>query len=61
MPPVLQGITYLVPAKYFVVLLKGIYLKGVGPRVLVVEGIFLAVFGTVMFILANRKFKKKLV
>jgi ABC-2 type transport system permease protein len=61
MPPVLQWITYLVPAKYFVVLLKGIYLKGVGPRVLLVEGIFLSVFGLVMFVLANRKFKKRLI
>ena len=60
MPKVLQWITYMVPAKYFVVLLKGIYLKGVGPRVLVVEGIFLAVFGLIMFVLANRKFKKRL-
>ena len=34
MPKVLQGITYFIPAKYFVTLLKGIYLKGVGPRVL---------------------------
>jgi ABC-2 type transport system permease protein len=50
-----------VPAKYFVTLLKGIYLKGVGPRVLWAEGIFLVVFGLVMFVLANRKFKKKLV
>ncbi len=61
MPIVLQWITYLVPAKYFVILLKGIYLKGVGPRVLFVEGIFLAVFGAVMFVLANKKFKKKLI
>lgn len=60
MPPFLQWITHLVPAKYFVVLLKGIYLKGVGPGVLYVEGIFLAVFGLVMFALANRKFKKRL-
>ncbi|MFH0786553.1 MAG: ABC transporter permease [Pseudomonadota bacterium] len=61
MPMVLQWITYLVPAKYFVILLKGIYLKGVGPRVLFVEGIFLAVFGAIMFGLANKKFKKKLI
>jgi ABC-2 type transport system permease protein len=61
MPRFLQWITYLVPAKYFVILLKGIYLKGVGPRVLYVEGIFLAVFGLVMFVLANKKFKKKLI
>ncbi len=61
MPLALQYITYLIPAKYFVTLLKGIYLKGVGPKVLFVEGIFLAIFGLVMFALANKKFKKKLI
>jgi ABC-2 type transport system permease protein len=61
MPKVLQGITYLIPAKYFVTLLKGIYLKGVGPGVLFVEGIFLALFGLAMFVLAIKKFKKKLI
>jgi ABC-2 type transport system permease protein len=30
MPPVLQGITYLVPARYFLVILRGIILKGEG-------------------------------
>jgi ABC-2 type transport system permease protein len=60
MPLALQYITYLVPAKYFVTLLKGIYLKGVGPKVLWIEGAFLTVFAVLMLILANRKFKKKL-
>ena len=30
MPQSIQVVTYLVPARYFVALLKGIYLKGVG-------------------------------
>jgi ABC-2 type transport system permease protein len=61
MPVALQYITYLIPAKYFVTLLKGIYLKGVGPGVLWIEGAFLTVFAALMLLLANRKFKKKLV
>ncbi|HMK66190.1 MAG TPA: ABC transporter permease [Thermodesulfobacteriota bacterium] len=61
MPAVLQGITYIIPAKYFVILLKGIYLKGVGPEVLYGEALFLALFALLMFFLANKKFKKKLV
>ena len=60
MPVALQYITYLIPAKYFVTLLKGIYLKGVGLGVLWIEGAFLAVFAALMLVLANRKFKKKL-
>ena len=32
MPPVIQVVTYIVPARYFVTILKGIFLKGVGVR-----------------------------
>jgi len=60
MPPVIQGITHVVPARYFVALLKGIYLKGVGLEVLGGEVALLAVFSVVMFGLAIVKFKKKL-
>jgi ABC-2 type transport system permease protein len=60
MPKFLQIITYLVPARYFVDILRGIYLKGVGLEVLWPEAFLLTVFGVVMVILANVKFKKKL-
>lgn len=61
MPKVLQGISYVIPARYFITLLKGIYLKGVGPRILFLEGIFLVIFSLLMFALAVKKFRKKLV
>jgi ABC-2 type transport system permease protein len=61
MPKAIQLITYVIPAKYFVVLLKGIYLKGVGLEILGLEAGLLIVFGVVMVALANLKFKKKLV
>jgi len=61
MPKPIQAITYVVPARYFVSLLKGIYLKGVGFEILVGEVLLLTVYGLVMVVLANVKFKKKLV
>lgn len=61
MPRPIQLITYLIPARYFVVLLKGIYLKGVGLRVLWAEAALLVVFSVLMVVVANLKFKKKLV
>jgi ABC-type Na+ transport system ATPase subunit NatA len=61
MPTPIQVITYVIPARYFVTLLRGIYLKGVGLEILAVEAALLAVFGAVMVLLANAKFKKKLV
>jgi len=61
MPVAVQVVTYLVPARYFVALLKGIYLKGVGLGILAGEAALLTVFGLAMVALANLKFKKKLV
>jgi len=61
MPPAVQAITYFVPARYFVTLLKGIYLKGVGLGVLAGEAALLVAFTGAMIALAHWKFKKKLV
>ncbi|MCC6362487.1 MAG: ABC transporter permease [Bryobacterales bacterium] len=61
MPRPIQVMTHVIPARYFVALLKGIYLKGVGLEVLAVEAGLLALFGVVMVALANVKFKKRLV
>lgn len=60
MPPAIQAITHLVPARYFVALLKGIYLKGVGLEVLAVEAALLALFALGMVALANLRFRKRL-
>jgi ABC-2 type transport system permease protein len=60
MPQPIQIITYAVPARYFVSLLKGIYLKGVGFHVMQGEVILLTVYAIVMFALAIARFKKKL-
>lgn len=60
MPQVIQAITYLIPARYFVSLLKGIYLKGVGLEILALEAGLLTLFAVAMVALANRKFRKEL-
>jgi ABC-2 type transport system permease protein len=60
MPGVLQLATHLIPARYFVTILRGIYLKGVGPAVLWSEALLLALFGMAFLLLAMRKFKKKI-
>ena len=60
MPPTIQAVTYLVPARYFVEMLKGIYLKGVGLDVLGLDAVLLTGFGAAMVGLANLKFRKKL-
>lgn len=60
MPPLLQAVTHVIPARYFVTILRGIYLKGVGLRVLAGEVLFLALFGLLVFTVAVRKFRKRI-
>ncbi len=60
MPPVIQVISRIVPARYVVTILKGIFLKGVGFRILWGEFGFLALYATIIFLLAVRKLNRKL-
>lgn len=60
MPVPLQVLTRIIPARYFVSVLKGIFLKGNPLRILVTDAIFLLIFGLIVFAVANRKFKKKM-
>lgn len=61
MPLPIQAITHIITARYLVVILRGIYLKGVGLDILAGEALFLAVFGTVVITVAIRKFRKKII
>jgi ABC-2 type transport system permease protein len=60
MPGWLQAITHVVTARYFVTILKGIFLKGVGLDVLWGEVTFLALFALVVVTACHRAFRKQL-
>lgn len=60
LPGWLQAITYVVPARYFVTALKGIFLKGLGLRPLALEAAFLALFALVVMAITLRVFRKRL-
>lgn len=60
MPPVLRAITFLIPAKYFLVVTRGIFLKGVGLEVLFVQGLLMIAFAGAGLSLAVVKFRKEL-
>lgn len=60
MPGPIQCITYIVPARYFIAILRGIYLKGIGLEILWLDALLLAVYALFMIVLAHRKFKFKL-
>jgi len=59
MPPLVQAFTYLIPARYYMVILRESFLKGSGLAIMWDETLFLVIFGFVMLNLAVRKFKKK--
>ena len=61
MPKVIQIITYVVPARYFITILRGIYLKGVGLNILWTQVLFLLLFALFMITLARSRFKKKVI
>jgi len=60
MPQVIQWITYLVPARYFVSVLKGIYLKGIGLEILGGQFLLLTVYAAGILFLAHCSFRKRL-
>jgi ABC-2 type transport system permease protein len=60
MPRAIQLITYLVPARYFITILKGIFLKGVGLEALWVELAFLVAYAGIIFVAATLKLNQKL-
>ncbi|MGE0352819.1 MAG: ABC transporter permease [Gemmatimonadales bacterium] len=60
MPGALQWVTYLVPARYYVVIIKAVFLKGVGPAALWPQGLALILFGIAGAALAVRSFRKQI-
>lgn len=60
MPKIIQALTYIIPARYFVTILKGIFLKGVGLYVLWAEGLMLSIFTFVVVVMATKRLKKEL-
>ena len=59
MPAVLQAITYAVPARYFLIALRAIVLKGVGITVFWSEIVALAVFAAIVLSLASLRLKRE--
>lgn len=59
MPKPIQAITYLVPSRYFVTILKDVFLKGVGVDVVGAELGLLSLYATLVFLFATHKLNQK--
>jgi ABC-2 type transport system permease protein len=60
MPPVVQYLSYLNPLRYFMEIVRGVFLKGVGIEVLWPKMLCLAIYGTAILSLAAVRFHKTL-
>ena len=60
MPKVIQMVTYLIPARYYIVIIRGIYLKGNSIEVLWPQVLVLCLFACVVVTIAVKSFKKKI-
>jgi ABC-2 type transport system permease protein len=60
MPPLVQWLTYFNPLRYFMQIIRGIFLRGTGPSILWPQMVALAVFGLAIFSSSALRFRKKL-
>ena len=60
MPAVLRWISYIIPLRYYLVIMRAVMLKGSGMSAIWVECLALLAFGTLIFIAASLRFRKRL-
>jgi len=60
MPPLIQKFTYLIPARYFITILRGIYLRGVGMEYLWQSFLAMLVFGLILTAMAIKAGKQEI-
>lgn len=60
MPPIVQYFTYLNPLRYYTVIIRGIFLKGVGAQVLWPQMAGLLILGGIILAFAVKRFRKTL-
>jgi len=60
MPRVLQYFSYVVPLTYFLIIVRGVILKGIGLELLTEQVMAMAIFGVVILTLSAARFRKRL-
>ena len=57
MPLFIQGFTHIIPARYLIVIIKGIALKGIGMTILLTQVLFLFAFAALVLLVCTKKLK----
>jgi ABC-2 type transport system permease protein len=60
MPPIVQYITYVIPLKYFIIIIRGIVLKGIDFSSLWTEALILLCMGVTLLVFSSLRFSKKI-
>lgn len=60
MPPFIQGVTHFIPFRYFLEIVRGLFLRGVGPSVLWPQMLLLSAFAAGLLALAITILRKRL-
>lgn len=60
MPAVIQPLTYLIPLRYYLVIVRGIFLKGVGLEVFWMDALLMLAWGVAVLSLATVRSRKTL-
>jgi len=60
MPESIQYITYLIPLKYYLIILRGVVLKGIGLGTLLFETLMLFIMGSIILFASAMRFHKRI-
>jgi len=60
MPKIIQYISYVIPLKYFINIIRGVIIKGIGFSELWIDALVLLVMGLIIFVLSSLRFRKRL-
>jgi ABC-2 type transport system permease protein len=60
MPQAIQYLTYLMPIRYFAIIVRDILLRGVGIEILWPQALSLILLGTLILFLSIKRLRKKI-
>jgi len=60
MPRIIQAVALFVPARYFMDIARGVFLKGIGLRILWFDFLLLVAYAVIVFYFATRKLRQKI-